>query len=79
MGTESATIELLSQRTLLLNSGEKLAALVKYFKGRNQVKAQYVNHKFDTDLEEDEREKIVEKEQEEREKEIVEHLKIADK
>ena len=35
-----------------------------------------MNNKFDTDLEEDEREKIVEKEQEEREKEIGEHLKI---
>jgi hypothetical protein len=46
----------------LLNSGEKLAALVKYFKGRNKVKAQYVNRKFDTDLEEDELERIVEKE-----------------
>ena len=52
---------------------------MKYFKGRNQVKAQFVNRKFDTDLEEDELEKIVEKEQEEREKEIGEHLKIADK
>lgn len=62
MGTESATIELLSQRTLLLNSGEKLAALVKYFKSRNKVKAQYVNRKFDTDLEEEELERIVEKE-----------------
>lgn len=38
-----------------------------------------MNNKFDTDLEEDEREKIVEKEQEEREKEIGEYLKIADK
>ena len=43
------------------------------------MKAQYVNRKFDTDLEEEELEKIVEKDQEEREKEIVEHLKIADK